>query len=451
MAVIVNTGALIDDTEDILSLSFRKIFLFLLLFSIILRFRVPVGDGSVALTWIVISVLLYFYLLKQTRQGFYEFPLKFLAPFVVFTVFIFISLAAAPDKILGLKKLIIWCLGIAALIITRDMVSRPKDRSALLNLLFLFSFFVGCTGILVIVSGLIFGTQPVFDFLLFKIMPYFRSAEQWNNYIYKSEFYHPFMNWTVMGGKIFRNISVFLSPISSAAFFGLLAPIALSFYLNAKQRNNIYLFIFLFAALNVLLTMTRGSWLPLFLALGFVFIKSRGTAKKILVPVIIVIFVAVLLSFKPYSERVFTTFAEKSSATTRVLFLKRGLEIAKANSLKGIGFANYERVVVNPIHEYPHNQYVELWAETGLGGLLAYLAVLVYVFRRNYKRIRSSENVYDKALYTGIVGSIMFFILYSFFEDLLAIPSAIMTFMLILGLSEADLSASLKTSKRVER
>lgn len=437
MAVIANTRALTDDTEDILSLSLKKIFLFLLLFSILLRFRVPVGDDSVALTWIVISILLYFYLLKQTRQGFHEFPLKFLTPFVVFTLFACISLAAAPDKIFGLKKLIIWCLGIGALIITRDMLSRPKDRSAFLNLLFLFSFFVGCTGILIIVLGLIFGTQPVFDFLLFKIMPYFNSAESWNNFIYKTETFHRYLNWTVMGGKIFRNITIFLGPIAPAAFFGLLAPIALSLYLNEKQ-NSLYLFIFLFAIANVLLTMTRGSWLPLFFALSFVFIKSKGTTKKILVPIIIVIFASVLLSLKPYSERVFgQTFAEKSSVTTRILFLKRGLEIAKANSLKGIGFANYERIVENPIHEYPHNQYVELWAETGLGGVLAYLMVLGYVFRRNYRRMRSAENVYDKALYTGVVGSIMFFILYSFFEDLLATPPAIMTFMLILGLAEA--------------
>ncbi len=408
----------------------------LLLFVIVFPFRIPVGSASIALTWVVIVVLLYFYFIKEAHRRFTGLPsLKLLTPFFIFTAFAAISIAAAPDKVLCIKKLILWCLGIGLMVLTRDITSSLKDRSVFMRLLFLSSLLVGCIGFMIIALGLIFGVEPVFDFLIMKIMPLFRSADEWELMVYKSKYSHRYLNWTVLGNTMFRNISIFLGPIAPAAFFGLLAPIALALYLNT--RRNIYFFIFFFIFVNILLNITRGSWMPLLFALVFVYITSKGATKKILGALVIITIVVVVLSFEPYSARVFEkSFGENTSLSTRIEFLMRGLEIVKGNILFGVGFANYEQVVYSLIHEYPHNQYVELWAETGLGGLFGYLFILYTVIKRTYSRISLASTDYDRAIYIGLTGSVAFFAIYSFFEDLLATPPAILTFMLLVGASE---------------
>ncbi len=108
------------------------------------------------------------------------------------------------------------------------------------------------------------------------------------------------------------------------------------------------------------------------------------------------------------------------------------------NSATGIGFGNYETYVNAPLHEYPHNQFIEVWAETGLGGLISYALILIALLRRNYIAMRNSSTAFDRALYTGVVGSIVFFIVHSLFEDVLGAPPTLLTFMIIIGIAEGN-------------
>jgi len=445
MTSIANTRVATDSTRFYWTISFKKIFLFILIFPIILPFRIPVGDGSVALPWIVISLFLYYYFIKQIYTGFINFPSKFLAPFFIFTAFAFISIRVASDKMLGIEKIIIWSLAIVAMIIVRDLISSPENRSVFLRLLFFSAFLAGAVGLLIIILGLILGIDKVFDFMFFEIAPYLMSREVRMTSMVEIRLHHPLLNWTVKGGKIFRNISLFFSPTVAAGFFGLLAPVALSLYLNTKRRG-LYLFTFFIIA-NVLLTMTRSSWIALFFAFGYVFLKSESFNRKMIVCASVIVFMATLLSFEPFNRRIFSeTFSAEGSMVYRSLYLKQGLELVKAHSFYGIGFANYKHfsnlfVLRGP----PHNGYIKLWAETGLGGLFGFLLILLTAFRRNSKKIRFAATPFDKGLYIGIVGSIIFFIVYSFFGDHLSSPPVIMTFMLLLGLGETDLTVANKT------
>ena len=108
------------------------------------------------------------------------------------------------------------------------------------------------------------------------------------------------------------------------------------------------------------------------------------------------------------------------------------------NSATGIGFGDYETYVNAPLHEYPHNQFIEVWAETGLGGLISYAPILIALLRRNYIAMRNSSTAFDRALYTGVVGSIIFFITHSLFEDMLGAPPTLLTFMIIIGIAEGN-------------
>ena len=227
----------------------------------------------------------------------------------------------------------------------------------------------------------------------------------------------------------------------TAGFLGLLAPLALGFYLNMKSDGKWHSFILYFALLNILLTQTRGAWVGVVVSMLVVLALSKGVKRKFIVLAVISIagVVGLLFAGDIFLSRVLATSRQAyMSIDTRLVFLRRGIEIAMGNSVTGIGFANYETYVNAPFREYPHNQFIEVWAETGLGGLLSYALILVVLLRRNYIAMRNSSTAFGKALYTGVVGSIVFFVVHSLFEDMLGAPPALLTFMVIIGIAEGN-------------
>lgn len=414
----------------------------LILFCLILvPLRVPIGSGSVSSVWVVIFILFLRYLLRSIIKGF-RLPIKTLTPFFVFSFFISLSLLNAPNFSYGLNKLILWLLSVILLLIVIDTVSeKPEEIRKYVNILFYGVFAAGIAGILLIFFAAILSPKSMVNFLFSNIYHLVRSE---NDVVFMSKMvagYHPLLNWTEMDGKYLRNISFFMSPIVAGSFFGMLAPIAMSFYLKMKSSNKWYLFIMYFAILNNLLTLTRGAWLGMAVSLGILFCLSSSFSRKAKVFAVLALFgvgIAVFAGDIIFSRMLAKTQVAAGSIVGRLDFLKDGIEIALNHSLLGVGYANYEFFHKSAIHEYPHNQFVELWAETGLGGLLSYIFILVSLLLRNFKSMSKAETDFDLALHMGITGSVIFFIVHSFFEDMLGAPPVILTFIVIVGIAEAN-------------
>lgn len=416
--------------------------LHLVFFSILLPLRIPVGDGSIAGTWLIIFLLFGMYLLKASVN---RSPLSMgsLVPlFIPFTLFACLSLVNAQDKTHGASKVILWGLSIVLLVITTDVVSRSRENvKKIRNLIYYVSLALGVIGIALIISGIIFGVEPVVSFMFSKLYPLVRSEADFVSQAETMRRYQPLLNWTVMDGKLMRNISLFLSPIVTASFFGLLAPLAMGFYLNMKSESKWHSFILYFALLNILLTQTRGAWVGIVVSLLMVLAISREVKRKVIViaTISLVGVVGLLFAGEVFLSRALALSRQAyMSIDTRLVFMERGIRIAMENSVTGIGFANYETYVNAPFHEYPHNQFIEVWAETGLGGLVSYALILAVLLRRNYVAMRNSPTAFDRGLYTGVFGAIIFFIMHSLFEDMLGAPPVLLTFMIIIGIAEGN-------------
>lgn len=420
--------------------SYKKVVLLFLFFSLALPLRVPIGMGSVSIMWVGIALIFCLLMIKQTVQKFYRFEVKTLYPILIFAGFSIFSLMDAYNPIYGLNKLVLWLSGVLLMLIVRDLVTSQEVRSILLDRLILCCLVVSTTGILIIVSGYIIGVDTMIQLLIHKVLPYIRSSRDVEHTMIIQQTVSRYLNWALAKGSMFRNITIFLTPIGSAGFFGLILPIIMSRYLNIKRsRWNKFLLAFVFV--SFLLTMCRGGFIAASIALCFVLFKSNALSKKIFFMFFILILVALIFSVESFSERLLGGTAESShSVSARYFFLLDGLAIAKDNILNGVGFANYELGNVSNIREYPHNQYVELWCETGLMGMISYAFFLFYFFKRSLRRISSSLLIIEeKAVHIGIAGSILFFIIYSSMEDLIATTMVNLTFFVILGISEARL------------
>jgi O-antigen ligase len=127
-----------------------------------------------------------------------------------------------------------------------------------------------------------------------------------------------------------------------------------------------------------------------------------------------------------YGDRLFTILHtendETGSAQERSAILKRATLISLRHPIIGVGMANFHIYSIR--ERKAHNAYLEIAAELGLGGLLAYL-LLLYAPLRSLQRIEQatvaardqpgSESYY---LSTGLQATLVAYLVCSFFASI---------------------------------
>ena len=160
---------------------------------------------------------------------------------------------------------------------------------------------------------------------------------------------------------------------------------------------------------------SRGGWLGFILA-GLIVIligKSINMKRKVLL-VLASILVAFSL-FAPFRKRLFSKDTLIPTAwADRVPMWETAVYLFQKSPLLGIGVGNYELYIYTykPKHEFKekkthshaHNTYLELLAETGILGLLSFLAILFIFFRKAFVKIRNDcQDPYTFAFTTSIL------------------------------------------------
>jgi putative inorganic carbon (HCO3(-)) transporter len=164
----------------------------------------------------------------------------------------------------------------------------------------------------------------------------------------------------------------------------------------------------------LIFTYSRGGWIALGFAitvLCFVVWRQRGTSLK--VPIAILAVLALL--YVPFggsiSARLFGD--DQGSANSRIPLNKLAFRMIGDNPLLGVGANNF--TVVMDQYETSefrrewlwavHNKYLLVLAETGIGGLLAYLAFLLSTLRRGWQCWTLGDSVFSP-LALGVVAGI---------------------------------------------
>jgi putative inorganic carbon (hco3(-)) transporter len=146
-------------------------------------------------------------------------------------------------------------------------------------------------------------------------------------------------------------------------------------------------------------TYSRGSWLAASLSLVIVCLSLwRGRRLSPAVPVVFLVLLSAiaLLFHEAVSNRL--TGDDRGAARSRVSLMGTAFEIIEDDPVRGVGANNYTAALERRMSLFGnqwlftvHNQYLIVWAETGLAGLAAFLWFLLAALRYGWQRWRRAD------------------------------------------------------------
>jgi O-antigen ligase len=356
-------------------------------------------------------------------------------PILLFVVVGALSLLYAPSLPLAAKELAKWAELLATVLVVTNTISRTQSQSHAL---------IAC----LLLAGVAQATLGAYQFLT-------RSGPQFFAF-----------------GRFLRAYGTFEQPNPFGGYMGLIAPLALALVLFWRSRAIpawlTWLSLGSLGAIGAGIAMSgsRGAWLGATAALGTVAVVGgrRGQAF-LLIAVLLIALVGTLggtalipdqvieraTGFLPLVSNLGTggkvTAVEVTDANyanlERLAFWQAAAEMWSDHLWLGVGFGNYQAVY--PQYSLPkwrmalghaHNYYFNIAAETGLLGLLAYLALWSAVIYRLVGTVLTTRSDYAKALALGALGVVIHASIHNVVDNLW-VHHMYIHVALILGLTEA--------------
>ncbi|MFL5735300.1 MAG: O-antigen ligase family protein [Chloroflexia bacterium] len=195
-------------------------------------------------------------------------------------------------------------------------------------------------------------------------------------------------------GPAYRVAGTLGSPNNAASFVSLLLPVAISVLLSGLGRWYKCLAALAFCAglAALILTFSRGGWIAF--AVSMTIVCLLAWRRGWLAPAIpLVIAGLVLLVGLLFAEPISSRLVVDQSAESRVPLIELAFRIIRDHPLFGIGVNNFMAILkqyVTPEFDFAwlapvHNKYLLVWAETGIGGLVAFVLFLLVTLRRGWQ------------------------------------------------------------------
>ncbi|MDD5772929.1 MAG: tetratricopeptide repeat protein [bacterium] len=230
-----------------------------------------------------------------------------------------------------------------------------------------------------------------------------------------------------------RIFSTFGNAILFAGYIIFIFPVALTVILQEEKKWILYLFyIFTFILFfDMIVTQTRGGWLGfLAMAASFVylhikygFFKDKKINWKKIVPAGTVICVALFgLVFWKWD----ILLSILTRPTARYFVWQGTVRMAISRFLFGYGIGSFPLVFPNfrtsgllsmhPVDKnfvrHAHNEFLEIWAELGIVGLILFLAIIWLIYHLSMVLIKENKEKRSQfltiALISGIAGDLVF-------------------------------------------
>lgn len=185
------------------------------------------------------------------------------------------------------------------------------------------------------------------------------------------------------------------SPNPAAAYLALSMVLALALLLASARRKDRWLAGagLAMAVLPLVFTRSRGGWLQLIFGVGILVVAAR---HRLLLKRIAGVAALLVLLLLPFGGAVASRLNgdDNGSAASRAPMNRLALAIIEDHPVRGVGSNNYAIAMLPYITtaEFKgtffytvHNKYLLVFAETGAGGLLAFIAFLGAILREGWK------------------------------------------------------------------
>ncbi len=211
--------------------------------------------------------------------------------------------------------------------------------------------------------------------------------------------------------------------------------------------SGILFFLFLSGSVVLYFTKSRGAMLAF--GTSFVFLLFYFKNWRLLL--LGMILAVTLFRALPKSTFIHLDAERKEQSLVERYYLwDRAVSVIRAKPLTGTGINTY--AVAHQRYDttknwrvrnyYAHNGYLQLAAETGLPGLLLFLAFLSGQFLWSFKRLAQKRNTAPgkELLPLGLLSALLGFLVFALIDTVLHNEQAAMTFWYLLGLQAAYLS-----------
>jgi len=320
----------------------------------------------------------------------------------------------------------------------------------ILNALILSGFILSLIGIIQFALQFFIGIDPVIIFWSKYISPIF-----YGNTFGAEVLSNPSWLVNISGATVLRAFSLFPDPHMFSFYLGLLIPVVLAIVLVERRRHsrmspsefidNKFLYIILITMLFAeLFTFSRGGYLGMIMGIGITIIllwRQISFNKKIILGVIsAMVTVFLLTTSQSILNRFLSSFDfNEGSNTERLKNWNQGYEMFANNFLFGVGIGNYS-LEINPTIEYrspvyAHNLYLDIGAEMGIFALIIWLLLIGVTIGQLYKLSKKMEDSFFRALSLGLIGSLVWFSVHSFFDTSIYSPTILAIFVVIISIS----------------
>jgi O-antigen ligase len=208
----------------------------------------------------------------------------------------------------------------------------------------------------------------------------------------------------------------FVTPNTLAGYLIMILPLAFI------QKKTSWFALPVFAAL--LLTQSLGSIFSIFVAALIVSILRGKMKGKIFY--LAALAAAAGIVFLLRAELGEEHFRPAFSTLMRLNYWKETLQIIKLHPFLGIGPGNLNLTY----SRYAHNSYLQLWAETGISGIIAFLWLIITMLKLGFKDINAGQ---AKAQTAYLLCAILAFIIHNFMDFTFFLPEVSLIWWAILG------------------
>ena len=256
-------------------------------------------------------------------------------------------------------------------------------------------------------------------------------------------------------------------------YIAMIFPIVFSFFLLQKEKKFKIIYYILLSVLyaNIMICQSRGIWISIFVSsiIGFYFIYKiklvkyfRENRKWLIILTLTFLIITIIYSTNnslnkssiTVVQRAATTFDKSdTSINTRMLIWKITFNMIKDNPWFGSGIGtfklNYQNYQADYLQENPedikywikageaHNEYLQIWAELGIIGLVLFLTIIYFFYDLIIKFLNKVKkgNKENKIIVVGMLTGITCFLIHCLFSFPLHVPALGSAFFMMIGLT----------------
>jgi len=358
----------------------------------------------------------------------------------LFLILASFSLIGAENIVWGLRKIVFFLSIFPLYFLVTALVDNWLKIKKIIFALAGGAGLIALIGLGQFIAPFIFGLDKTYQFWAWQIVPVF-SGFNFGALILA------YSSWLVNvdGHTILRTFSLFSDPHMFSFYLGLILPLVVVLLGVSKKHLPILYILYFLLFIVLLLTFTRGAYFAImvtFLVLAGLFwqyLKAKKIALLLCLSLLIFI-----IPITPIADRFYSSFdmSDGSNVGRLEMWQQAGLA-GLERPWQGVGLGNYS-LLIDPGFGYrnpitAHNLYLDIFSEIGVFTLIVWLVLILGTIGQLFWQIRITPrpniNKGQTIIRIGLIGSLIYFSVHSFFETSIYHPSILALLIIILGLS----------------